>query len=602
MILVSLLVLGMGSILVAGSVINRAREHELLQKGRRIAQQLVLMHALERGAERGPAGNLLGSAANLLDARLWLVDPEGKVSGTWPAESRQADGRGRGSKDDFEDLLKESRIPLLVLQKARQGGGRVPLGPGVAPGLAPALRGDFLLVAVPMQGPAGNTVGALALLAPLRGEGTGAEPLRRLFVYTALAATAASVLLAYFLARGITRPLEQMRSTVMEMAGGHLSARLPINYRDELGSLAAAFNYLAGELQQNIAALDTERTRLGQVLESLGEGVVAVDGRGRVALINPRAVAMLGLEKLPEHGIDAGQARLPSNLAEILQRVSTSGHPEETGLEVPGGLYGGILTARVSPVRAREGQPNGAAAVLRDVTQQRRLEKLRRDFIGNVSHEFRAPLASLQGFLELMLDGTLQGAERERYIRIMWEDTQRLNRLVDDLLDLSRLEAGILDVERSQVPTCEVLEGALERFRPRAEEKGVTLKAQWQEGLPPMKGDRDRLDQVMVNLLDNALRHTPEGGSVELGARVVEEYRLEVWVADSGPGIPEAEINRVWERFYKVDKARTPGRQGGTGIGLAIVKEIITRHGGEVEARNLPGGGARFGFRIPISQ
>ncbi|MHB9145498.1 MAG: sensor histidine kinase [Symbiobacteriia bacterium] len=243
------------------------------------------------------------------------------------------------------------------------------------------------------------------------------------------------------------------------------------------------------------------------------------------------------------------------------------------------------------------------------VAQQQELDQLRRDFMANVSHEFRAPLASLRGYLELMLDGTVRTNEQPRVLRVMLDDSLRLGRLVDDLLDLAKLQAHRVSLRSERVDALDVIDRVLTAFESRAARKSVSLVADPPSSdpdisLPAVFGDEDRLVQVLTNLIDNALRFTPEHGSIEVSARI-EGNSLRLAVSDTGRGIPPEELPHIWERFYKVDRARTPGEYapegGGTGLGLAIVKEIVTAMDGQVGCASEPGQGSTFWVQLPLA-
>lgn len=243
------------------------------------------------------------------------------------------------------------------------------------------------------------------------------------------------------------------------------------------------------------------------------------------------------------------------------------------------------------------------------VEEQKSLDQLRRDFMANVSHEFRAPLASLRGYLELMLDGTVRPEERKHVLGVMLDDSLRLGRLVDDLLDLARLQAHRITMRREPVDVLDVIDRVLTSFESRAARKAVALTSEPPVGmdapdLPPVLGDEDRIIQVLTNLVDNALRFTPENGRIEVKAEPRQSF-LRLSVRDNGRGIPEDEIEHIWDRFYKVDKARTPGEHGpeggGTGLGLAIVKEIVTSLGGSVGCESRFGEGSTFWADLPLA-
>ena len=240
----------------------------------------------------------------------------------------------------------------------------------------------------------------------------------------------------------------------------------------------------------------------------------------------------------------------------------------------------------------------GILAVLQDVTRERKLEDLRREFVGDVSHELRTPLTYLQGYTEALLDGMEQNQEeRNKYLNIILEETLRLRRLVDELLDLSNMEAGHLDIKKNNVSIKYIVEKISKKVRPICQNKNIELVVHIQEEIPLIVADEDRIEQVLINLVDNAIRYSPGGSKVIIKARPSEDGVI-VSVKDSGPGIPQEELPFIWERFYKVDKSRER-KKSGTGLGLAIVKKIIELHSGRVWAQNCEEGGTEFSFYLP---
>ena len=240
----------------------------------------------------------------------------------------------------------------------------------------------------------------------------------------------------------------------------------------------------------------------------------------------------------------------------------------------------------------------GVVAVLQDVTQASKLELLRREFISNVSHELRTPLSYLQGFTEAILDGVIkEPGETEKYLNIILEETLRLRRLVDELLDLSQMESGHFTLKKEKISLNSLIERVVKKASPYAVKKQVEINCNLQD-IPLVMADEDRIQQVLINLIDNAIKHTSSGKEILIQSKSCEEGVV-VSVKDHGPGVPEDELDFIWERFYKVDKSRARGK-GGTGLGLAIVKNIIDAHGGKVDARNCPEGGIEFSFYLPF--
>jgi two-component system phosphate regulon sensor histidine kinase PhoR len=256
------------------------------------------------------------------------------------------------------------------------------------------------------------------------------------------------------------------------------------------------------------------------------------------------------------------------------------------------------FSVTAAPVRAAGA--NGAVLVLHDITELRRLERVRRDFVANVSHEFKTPLTAIQGFAETLLNGALDDrANRKRFVEIIREHARRLARLTDDLLKLSRIEAGRLELEIRPVPVEALVNGCVETARLKAEAKGIEIHVETQKGSPPIRGDGVQLGEVLQNLLDNAVQYTPTGGRVEV-ISCANGQNVVFTVADTGIGVPEADLERIFERFYRVDAARSR-EAGGTGLGLSIARHIVEAHGGRIWVESAVGLGSRFHFSIPIA-
>lgn len=350
--------------------------------------------------------------------------------------------------------------------------------------------------------------------------------------------------------------------------------------------LVAAVHAALRELQEELHRAREESARLQRLVEALPWGVVVTDGRRRVVGLNRAAAAFLGVQPEQVWKASAVAAFRRHEVDRLLDQAERDG-------EAAGDLEAG----EVLRVVARR-LPDGFLLVVQDVTQQRRAEAVRRDFVANVSHELRTPLASLRAMAETLQEGGLENRElAERFLGQMLQEIERMSRLVNDLLDLSALEAGVVRLRQEELEAREVLETVAQRHAHVAAQRGVSLVVR--TGNQRLRGDRDRLEQALGNLIDNALKHTPPGGRVELGVEV-RGGEVHLVVEDTGPGVPPEHLPRVFERFYRVDASRSR-EAGGTGLGLAIVKHIALAHGGRVEACNRPEGGARFVVALPAA-
>ncbi len=351
--------------------------------------------------------------------------------------------------------------------------------------------------------------------------------------------------------------------------------------------LAAAVAPVLRDVQGALEDARRREEQLRELLDGLPWGVLVVDGRGRVVWLNRAAGRLVGVDPSHVPGMSAVAVFRRHEVEEVLQAALQTGEAARD-LEL-----GAVLE-----VRARRLPGGQLLLVVQDVTRERRAEAVRRDFVANVSHELRTPLASLRAMAETLRDGGLEDPQLGvRFLGQMLEEVDRMTRLVNDLLDLSALEAGVVRLRREELQARELLEAVARRYQQAASRRGVRLAVR--PGEARLQGDRDRLEQALGNLVDNAVKYTPPGGRVELGVEAGgAEVRLVV--EDTGPGVPPEHLPRIFERFYRADPSRSR-EEGGTGLGLAIAKHIALAHGGRVEACNRPEGGARFAVVLPAA-
>ena len=427
---------------------------------------------------------------------------------------------------------------------------------------------------------------------------TTVSRLRNLVLYAGLVAVALALLVALGLSERISVPLRRMRLLAGRMAGGDFSQRLDIKTKDEVGALAQSFDSLADSLRNTMEELQEEQGRLRGILASVAEGIIAVDAEGQISLINPQAASLLNVDQQRSPGAKLSELRLPEAVAEQFTKCLRTKElcTVEFRLERPERN----LVVQVAPVRAGESEDWGAVAVLRDVTESRRLEQMRRRFISDASHEIRTPLTSIGGFAAAIADGTASTPEeRTRSASLIVREVERLTRLVRDLLDLSRIESGAVALTMEEVDLNDLIQGAIENFETQTREKGLTVDVDLPSDLPSVRGDPDRIYQVIVNLFSNALRFNRDQGRIVVVGRKTEgQVRIEV--RDTGAGIPEHELPHIWERFRRVDSSRAR-EEGGTGLGLAIVRSIVEAHGGTVSAESVLGEGSTLSFTVPIA-
>ena len=402
---------------------------------------------------------------------------------------------------------------------------------------------------------------------------------------------------ALLASRGVSTRIHRLEEFSHRVASGDFHPLEMENGGDELGDLARAFNETAARLAETIRVLTEERNQSSAILGSMIEGVAVINPQERVIFSNRAFSQILGLDAVPIEGRPLVEVVRQSDLLVVIKKVLVE-HAQVSSEVVVGTVRPRSFAVTAAPVRATG--PSGAILVLHDISELRRLERVRQDFVANVSHEFRTPLTAIQGFAETLLGGALEDpAHRQHFVEIIRNHAARLARLTEDLLKLSRIEAGKLDLEFRPVSVYQLVQSCVETARFKAERRQLTLEIRIPEGLPNVRGDSNGLQEVLQNLLDNAVQYTPSGGRVEVSA-ANEGDKVRVTVSDTGIGIPQAEQERIFERFYRVDAARSR-EAGGTGLGLSIARHIVEAHGGRLWVESAVGEGSRFHFSIPAA-
>ena len=413
--------------------------------------------------------------------------------------------------------------------------------------------------------------------------------------------------LSIWLAHSITKPLSDIASAARRFSSGDQAFHVRTTARDEVGLLASTLNHMADQLHAKIAELSEDRAQLLAVLTSMVEGVMVLDRRGHVLQMNPALERMFGISRVEARGRSCAELFRHQQLNDLVTVMLRSRTHHQDEIVLP--LNGRCLQVEASPAGGERENEASVVLVFHDMTELRRLEKIRKDFVANVSHELRTPLTSIKGYVEALLDGAKDDpAASVKFLEIILKQSDRLNLIIEDLLELSKIESGSVSFKEEPLELRSIVDRTLSTIKPIAEKNRHRLVTAVDPSLPPMAGDEGRLVQVLTNLLDNAVKYTPTGGTITVGAKLVLSIgsdepapsAIELSVADTGIGIPEADRPRVFERFYRVDKARSR-ELGGTGLGLAIVKHIVEGHGGQVWVEANHPQGSRFVVRLPLS-
>jgi two-component system phosphate regulon sensor histidine kinase PhoR len=402
--------------------------------------------------------------------------------------------------------------------------------------------------------------------------------------------------LAMLASRSYTLRIERLREFSRRVAEGDFRPIPADGTGDTLEALGISLNQTASRLDRSIRSLTEERNLSAAILGSMVEGVAVVSGAERLVFANPGFAAILGLDIPPVAGSSLLEVVRQTELIEAVRHVLT-GEPRVEAEISTGTLRQHFFAVTVAAVRA--GDTSGAVIVLHDITELRRLERIRRDFVANVSHEFRTPLTAIQGFAETLIGGAIDDPQnRGRFLAIILEHSRRLARLTEDLLRLSQLDAEQLEMEIRAVSVSQLIESCYETAQRRAAERGLDLSLRVPSHLPDVAADNRRLQEVVQNLLDNATQYTLPGGKIVLSAETSNEEVI-FTVADTGIGIPQADQPRIFERFYRVDVARSR-EAGGTGLGLSIAKHLVEAQGGRIWVDSEVGVGSKFHFSIPV--
>ncbi len=442
-----------------------------------------------------------------------------------------------------------------------------------------------------------QVIGAIYLVAKIENVFTQMKTINGIFATGTGIALAITAILGILLAQTITRPIVDMRKQAFAMAKGNFSRKVRVYGQDEIGTLAVTFNNLTKKLQEAQAMTEGERRKLSSVLSYMTDGVIATDRKGRVILINDPAAEMLNVsrETVLSQPIVSLLGLTDTNTFEDLLEEKESLILDYSTKKEP---Y--ILRANFSVIQKETGFVNGLIAVLHDITDQEKIDAERREFVANVSHELRTPLTTMRSYLEALADGAWKDEEiAPNFLEVTRTETERMIRLVNDLLQLSKLDSTDYRLNKEWVNFVDFYHRIIDRFE-MAKQQNVSFKRMLPTHAIFVEIDEDKMTQVLYNIISNAMKYSPEGGQITFSIKE-EEEKIIVSVSDQGVGIPKENIGKIFDRFYRVDKARTR-KLGGTGLGLAIAKEMVNVHGGMIWAVSEEGKGTEISFSLPYEQ
>ncbi|EAG8141632.1 cell wall metabolism sensor histidine kinase WalK [Listeria monocytogenes] len=442
----------------------------------------------------------------------------------------------------------------------------------------------------------GQVIGAIYLVADIESVYKQVDDITNIFITGTLIAMIITAVLGILLSRTITKPIVEMKRQAYAMARGNYSRKVKVYSVDEIGELADSFNTLTKRVQEAQAMTEGERRKLSSVLAYMTDGVIATDRRGKVILINTPAEKMLRVKHESANGrsiidvLDIGDTYQFEDLMEVDGSLTM----DRSTLDKP---Y--VLRANFSVIQRETGFNNGVIAVLHDITDQEKVDQERRDFVSNVSHELRTPLTSMHSYLEALSDGAWEDKEiAPRFLEVTQNETERMIRLVNDLLKLSRMDGGREQLEKSFVNFTDFFNHIIDRFEMMKKET-IMFKRHIPREPVIIEIDEDKVMQVLDNIISNANKYSPDGGRISFYLKKFED-EIEVSIADEGLGVPDEDLANVFDRFFRVDKARSR-EMGGTGLGLAIAREVIEAHGGRIWAERNKNKGTIIKFTLPYS-
>ncbi len=549
---------------------------ELESKARILSHQVLpLLSPVNPNA----VDNLCKAIGKSSDTRITIILPNGKVIGD--------------TNEDPSNMDSHSTREEILSAKIN--------GKGKSVRYSKTLEKKMMYVAIPLNYNNGGVAGILRTAMSVTSLDEGIREVRSRLALAAMLIAFVLAGISWLAARRISRPIREITNQAQRFARGDLSEKPGVYEIEEMADLAEAMEVMAGELNNRIITIAGQRNELETVLSSMLEGVIAIDKEEKIIKINSSAAQMLNINQEKCGGKSIQEVMRNVAFQKFIERVSSDNAVSEEDIVVYNNEER-ILNVHSSPISDSKNKKIGTLIVIGDVTQLRRLENMRRDFVANVSHEIKTPLTAIKGFVETLYhDFDHDPGKSMRFLSIILKHVDRLNALVDDLLSLSRIEdQGEGKIRMVEDDLMEVVQTAIHVCRAKADEKNIAIN------IAPhapafMLMDKTLLEQAVVNILDNAIKYSEAESAIDIEVKKTDGKQIMIRVTDYGIGIPREHLPRLFERFYRVDKARSR-KMGGTGLGLSIVKHIAGAHGGTVEARSSPGKGATFTLRLPMEK
>jgi two-component system phosphate regulon sensor histidine kinase PhoR len=548
------------------------REHELIQA------KLVAANFSNEAQFKDPGqvSQAVARIAKAADGRITIVDTLGRVLGD--------------SSEDYSKMPNHSNRPEIKIALS----GKI----GTAARFSTTLRQRLIYLAYPLR-LNGKVVGVVRIAKEQSALNQLLLRLRVIIIGGIVITAILALIFGVIAMQRLSEPILDLKRLALRISKGDLSGRVRFFGDDELAELGLAFNTMAEKLTDSFAVIKDEKRKLEVILENLEDGILVIDRDLNIILANPAAQGILGLNPRNVQGRPVLEVVLNHHLMELLREVSITKRAFESELN----LYyphNKQLQVFLAPLKDDNGDLAGSIVVLNDLTRLRQLERVRQDFVANVSHELRTPITSVKAMTETLLGGAWQDQVMlQRYLKAIDQESDRLSNLIKDLLDLAKLDSRI-QAPQEPFDLIGLVKEVQEHFVSVSADNHTFAINMPAADLPLADANRDRIKQVLINLLDNAFKYTPTPGQVRLSAWL-EDDRIKVAVADNGIGIPKEDLSRIFERFYRVDKARSRDK-GGTGLGLSIVKHIVESYGGKIEVESALNQGSIFTFSLPVTK
>ncbi|AHF06594.1 ATP-binding protein [Desulfitobacterium metallireducens] len=597
-VLISMLTIGLFFIQMFRQYTFDSKEQVLLERARSISE--LFSENPQSSSQMRGYGGLMKVLGNLAEAKVWITDDKGNPAAISGTNINMGMGNGMGGKggglgnsagNGIGQAFSKDPLPAEaenVITEVLAG------KESISENFSGVYNEATLTVGVPIRNSDQNVVGAVLLHSPVTGITETIDKAIHMLEISLLAALILATGLGIFYSLLFTRPLKAMNRTAVEMTRGNYATRTGIKREDELGQLGNSLDQLAEKLGYTIDQLFQEKGKISDIIASISEGIVAFDLNFNSLSINSALSEIMNQTLVySNEGLKKDFEALA--IYDSLERVIM----DKKSLQVLKDWKGKKLRFTLSPIIDNQNKVTGSVALVQDISESERLEQLRKDFVANVSHEFRTPLTVIKGSVEALMDGTVdQTQDIEHYYQRMLAETKGLERLVGDLLELSRLQSGKISIHQEEIYLPGLISDVIKSLQTLADKKEIQIVYQGLPNVPVLNGDYDRLRQLFVIFIDNAVKYSHTSTVITVELNVIKDSTLQVKIKDQGYGIPQEELPYVWDRFYKADKSR---QSKGTGLGLAIAKHLVQLHQGQVFMTSEEGKGTTVTVQLPLN-